>query len=90
MAICKPMKIFWIGHQLIAQVEPEWIKPEQVSEQIKSAAIQRYQSQHLTLERIFVDAHSGRILGTLGVLLMDLVAIILVLLSISGLYIWLR
>ena len=71
-------------------VEPNWIKTENVAADVRNNAINRYQSQYLTLERIFVDAHSGRILGTLGVLLMDLVAIILVLLSISGLYIWLR
>ena len=54
------------------------------------AAKQRFRSQFLTLERIIVDGHSGRLFGLFGVLLMDLVAVLLILLSVSGVYIWLR
>jgi uncharacterized iron-regulated membrane protein len=39
---------------------------------------------------VMLDAHSGRIFGDLGVLFMDIVAIMLILLSVSGIYIWLR
>ena len=41
---------------------------------------------HLSLERIILDLHSGRILGKYGPLLMDVAAIALILLSISGLW----
>ena len=49
-----------------------------------------YQSQYLTVERIVLDAHSGRLFGDIGVFFMDIVAVLLILLSLSGLYIWLR
>jgi hypothetical protein len=76
--------------QINTLVSPEWIVAEQGnSESIYHAAL-KYKSQFLNLERIVVDAHSGRIFGNIGVLLMDLVAIMLVLLSVSGVYIWLR
>jgi hypothetical protein len=44
----------------------------------------------LSLERIILDIHSGRIMGHYGTLFMDTIALILGLLSISGLWIHLR
>jgi hypothetical protein len=70
--------------------EPLWINAEPVSEQKKQQVALAYRSQFLTLERIMLDAHSGRIFGLFGVLFMDAVAVLLVLLSLSGIYIWLR
>jgi hypothetical protein len=70
--------------------EPSWIRAESVSLQKEQQAVLIYRSQFLTLERIIVDAHSGRIFGLVGVLFMDAVAILLILLSLSGVYIWIR
>lgn len=71
-------------------VEPNWITPIEASVDAKAKAGLAYRSQFLTLERIVLDAHSGRILGLFGVLLMDAVAILLILLSVSGVYMWIR
>ncbi len=71
-------------------IKPHWIIQNTSSEQATTAAKLNYRAQFLTLERIILDAHSGRILGLFGVLFMDAVAILLILLSISGIYIWLR
>lgn len=72
-------------------VEPSWILPQaDVSLDKTQQASLAYRSQFLTLERIILDAHSGRILGLAGVLFMDAVAILLILLSLSGVYIWIR
>lgn len=71
-------------------IEPLWIKAQSVSLPQEQQAALAYRSQFLTLERIILDAHSGRIFGLFGVLFMDAVAILLILLSLSGVYIWLR
>ena len=71
-------------------IEPLWITAQSVSLQQEQQATLAYRSQFLTLERIILDAHSGRILGLFGVLFMDAVAILLILLSLSGVYIWVR
>jgi hypothetical protein len=71
-------------------MEPLWIRAQLVSLQQEQQASLAYRSQFLTLERIILDAHSGRILGLFGVLFMDAVAILLILLSLSGVYIWIR
>lgn len=70
--------------------EPVWLTPQVASPQKEQQASLAYRSQFLTFERIILDAHSGRILGLAGVLFMDAVAILLILLSISGVYIWVR
>lgn len=72
------------------KIKHQWILPNKVDEQVTSAAKLNYRSQYLTVERIVLDTHSGRIFGFFGVLFMDVIAVLLILLSISGLYIWLR
>lgn len=44
----------------------------------------------ITLERLLLDIHSGRILGPWGVLLMDFMATLFVILALSGIFIWWR
>jgi hypothetical protein len=71
-------------------VEPSWIINEPASQTELKRAQMQFQSQFLNWERVILDAHSGRLFGDFGVLFMDAVAIILILLSLSGIYIWLR
>ena len=44
-----------------------------------------WRGQGLTVERVLLDLHSGRILSKTGPVLMDLVAVFLIVLSVSGL-----
>lgn len=81
---------FFYWQAISPLIEPVWIRAQSVSLQQEQQASLAYRSQFLTLERIILDAHSGRILGLLGVLFMDAVAILLILLSLSGVYIWIR
>ncbi len=73
-----------------SNTKPNWIKPTTPTEKLAATAKLNYRAQYLTLERIILDAHSGRVLGLFGVLFMDAVGLLLILLSISGIYIWLR
>lgn len=58
--------------------------PKALHEQLLSY----YRGQGLALERIILDLHSGRILGQAGVLLVDFMACLFLLLSISGIWMW--
>jgi hypothetical protein len=69
---------------------PQWLQPEIASTQQIEQAKLIYRAQFLTLERIILDSHSGRILGDIGVVFMDFIALLLIVLSISGLYLWLK
>lgn len=44
-----------------------------------------YRGRGVTVERVLLDLHSGRIFGLVGKLVLDVIAIILVVLSVSGL-----
>lgn len=45
-------------------------------------------SSHLNWERVILDIHSGRFFGALGPWFMDLVALALMIMAISGIYLW--
>ncbi|MCK4842124.1 MAG: PepSY domain-containing protein [Methylococcales bacterium] len=60
--------------------------PKAIGEAIKNS----FRSSILPLERVILDIHSGRFFGFIGVLLVDISAIFLVILTISGCSIWLK
>ena len=71
-------------------VEPVWATHVNATKEELNFAQKQYRSRFLNWERVILDAHSGRLFGNIGVIFMDIVAIMLILLSISGIYIWLR
>ena len=61
-----------------------WFKATTVTDNENQFYSQQYRSQILTWERVILDIHSGRFFAGIGVLFMDLVAIFLILLSLTG------
>ena len=57
---------------------------------LQSALQQVWRGTGLTLERVLLDIHSGRILGGWGVYLVDAAAILFLLLALSGVWLWSR
>ena len=51
---------------------------------------EQYRGRGLSVERVIADVHSGRVFGIVGPFVMDAVAILLIVLSLSGLLLWLR
>ncbi|WOT05657.1 PepSY-associated TM helix domain-containing protein [Shewanella youngdeokensis] len=47
-------------------------------------------ASHLNWERVLLDLHSGRFWGSIGVWIVDLIAIALLIMAMSGCYIWLK
>lgn len=54
----------------------------------ETAYLQKMLGPSLPLERVLLDLHSGRIFGRYGVYLMDFAAILLMLLSVSGVWVY--
>ncbi|RTR40187.1 PepSY domain-containing protein [Shewanella canadensis] len=80
--------IEWEQTQTLAPIA--WSKPlveVSVVNEREMIALQA-RSSHLTWERVLLDIHSGRFFGSLGPWFMDLVALALIIMSISGIYIW--
>lgn len=66
-----------------------WAASEPLPAPVRAQAA-RYFRPELPLERILLDAHSGRILGPYGPLLVDAVGAVFMLLALSGIWIYLR
>ena len=66
------------------------LKPDSADNMDKSFYQNAYLGNELTLERVILDLHSGRLLGQYGIYLMDLAAMILIMLGMSGTWIWSR
>lgn len=65
---------------------PHWPKPQSPPAQLRQKL--SAQAPAMNLEQILLDLHSGRLFGSFGVLVMDLAAILLVVLSITGFVAW--
>ncbi len=75
--------------KLKASDQPVWAD-EQVLPDSLSASLNSLLAPSLPLERIVLDLHSGRIFGRYGSMVMDAAAIGLILLSLSGVWIYIR
>lgn len=68
---------------------PSWATPFTLSEIQVAKLKQGYRGQGLNLERVILDLHSGRIFNDKwGVYIMDISALVMMLLGISGLWVW--
>ncbi len=68
----------------------EWAVSAPLDTQLKSALQNHFRREVLPLERVLLDLHSGRFFGLPGPWLMDGAAILLILLALSGTWIWLK
>lgn len=68
----------------------EWSAQDKTPDAILKAISRQYRGEGLSMERVLLDFHSGRIFGPIGSLVYDLLAIVMGFLAISGLIFWLR
>ncbi len=70
------------------ELDATWARSEEPSPQLKQAIQASWRGSGLPVERIMLDLHSGRILGSWGIYLVDAAAILFLLLAISGVWLW--
>ena len=70
--------------------EISWSKAEPVSAELNADIAHRYRTNIITLEQFLLDIHSGRFFGAYGALFFDIVGVILLFLSITGVVIWFK
>ncbi len=73
----------WDGQQVI------WSQSQRGIDVDTERAVARYLGRALSLERLMLEIHSGRLFGGWGVMLADLVAFVLLFGGLSGGYLWL-
>ncbi|WP_370979318.1 PepSY domain-containing protein [Agaribacterium sp. ZY112] len=62
------------------QATPAWVKKQVMAS---------YGASELSWERVVLDLHAGRFLGSIGPFIMDLIALLFILAAVSGVYMWL-
>ena len=72
------------------ELNAAWTKSVEPPPELLDQLLQNYRGEGLPLERVITDLHSGRILGTFGVLIVDAIVILLLVLTVSGWWNWLR
>ena len=68
----------------------QWARPTALDAGLAQSLRQHYRGEVLPVERVILDLHSGRIFGIAGLWLFDIVALLLILLSLTGTFIWLK
>jgi hypothetical protein len=71
-------------------IAPRWSSSEPVPLNLREAITQQYRGNGPSLERVLLDFHSGRIFGSIGLLVYDLLALAVGFLAISGVILWWR
>ena len=74
----------------VSESDIEWATTVAVPDKLKMSLRQHYRTEVLPIERVVLDMHSGRFLGSAGPWLMDAAAIALILLSLSGSWMWFK
>ncbi|NIR61871.1 MAG: hypothetical protein GWO02_21490 [Gammaproteobacteria bacterium] len=65
-----------------------WAQPMAVPETLRAELLEHYRGRGLTLERVLLDLHSGRILGAWGPWVWDAAAFLLAFLAATGFSMW--
>jgi hypothetical protein len=65
-----------------------WMLPGPPLPALRAALQQAYRGTGLTLERLLLDIHSGRIFGSRGVYFVDALALLFLVLAITGVWLW--
>ena len=69
-------------------LEAKWTSTSKITEPLKNDVLDQYRGTGLPIERVLLDLHSGRIFGSWGIYFVDLVAILFIIISITGIWMW--
>lgn len=65
-----------------------WATKTTLPATLLSTILELYRNRDLSYERILLDLHSGRLLPKLGIYIMDTAAVLMMLLAITGVWVW--
>ncbi|MCX4187424.1 PepSY domain-containing protein [Methylophaga sp. OBS4] len=65
-----------------------WSVSHPMPESVAADLQQYFYGQGVSVEQVLIDIHNGRILGNIGVWLVDILGILLVVLAFTGLWMW--
>lgn len=85
---------YWVGNDDLTKWKnhngphPIWVAPTLTLPALKQVIESHDMSSQISIERFLLDAHSGRIFGKYGIYIIDAAAILLLILSVTGIWLW--
>ena len=73
-----------------ADAEPQWQTSDVLPPAIRDELVVSYGGPGVSYEQLLLDVHSGRLLGLTGVIIVDAAAICLLLLAVTGIYLYFK
>jgi len=67
---------------------PTWVTSSITLPALRNVIETHNMGKQINLERLLLDAHSGRVFGKYGIYIIDVAAILLLLLSLTGIWLW--
>ena len=67
---------------------PQWTAPGMTLPALRQVIEKHDMGQQISLERFLLDAHSGRVFGKYGIYIIDAAAVLLMILAITGIWLW--
>lgn len=80
----------WTRREANTHGEIAWVRSTVLPAHLKTSLQNHFLGEVLPQERLILDLHSGRFFGSPGPWVYDLAAVLLILLALSGTWIWLR
>jgi len=65
-----------------------WSEASTIPQSLESKLLKKYRGTGLTIERVLLDLHSGRIVGSWGVYFVDFIAVLFLILATTGVWMW--
>ncbi len=72
------------------EIAAQWSQPGVLPTELEQDLLYLYRGKGLSLERLLLDLHSGRLLGNAGVYIVDVAALLFIFLALSGSWMWWR
>jgi len=94
LPVIRGVNTYWQGDvtltewQKLSGPHPEWAAASISLPSLKQVIEAHDMSHQINLERFILDAHSGRVFGKYGVLVIDAAAVLLLILSLTGIWLW--
>lgn len=94
--VIRGVNTYWKGSnelsawQPLKGPHPKWVASRKTPDNINTLIQEHARSHEINYERVLLDLHSGRLLGSWGQNIMSISAVLLLVLAVTGIFIWLR
>lgn len=94
--VIRGVNTYWKGSdelsawQPLQGPHPKWVAPIETPTEINARIQEHARSHEINFERVLLDLHSGRLLGSWGQNIMSIAAALLLILAATGIIVWLR